>query len=77
MTHDAIKPEVLEKAKLCAEQGWKANIRFKDGEDYRGAFITAADFENGAVQMERIGERHQEPRLVWLKDIESWTPDWS
>ncbi len=77
MTQDTIDSEVAAKAQMCADQGWRANLTFKSGEEYRGAFITAADFEQGVVQMERIGDRNIEPRLIWLKDIQKWEPDWS
>jgi hypothetical protein len=68
---------VLENAKLAAEQGWKASFHFNDGESFQGGYITACDWDCGAVRVERVGERHLEPTLIYLKDLKRVELDWS
>ncbi len=74
---EGIEADILEKAQLCAEQGWKGNYHFKDGEIFSQAFITKIDVDNGFVMLERIGERDLKPRLVDLRDVKKLEPDWS
>ena len=72
-----LNPDVLENAKLAAERGWKASFHYNDGTAFKGALITAYDWENAAVRVERVGERHLEPTLIFLKDIQKVEVDWS
>lgn len=72
-----ITQDVLENAQLAADRGWKASFYYNDGNAFKGALITAYDWENGAVQVERVGERHLQPTLIFLKDIQKVEVDWS
>ncbi|MEQ1876132.1 MAG: hypothetical protein ABL958_05765 [Bdellovibrionia bacterium] len=69
--------EVLENAQLAADRGWKASFFYNDGNSFKGALITAADWDAGAVRVERVGERHLEPTLIFLKDVQKVEVDWS
>ncbi len=68
---------VLENAQLAADRGWRASFYYADGSAFKGALITACDWENGAVRVERVGERHLEPTLIFLKDVQKVEVDWS
>lgn len=77
MQRPPVDADILEKAQLCAKQGWKGNYHFKDGEVFPQAFITKIDVENAFVVLERIGERHLKPRTVDLRTVEKLEPDWN
>ena len=68
--------DVLENAKLCAEQGWKGTFYLISGEVIEKAFITGTNWEVGAVSLERVGERHLPPRIVFLKDVDRIEVGW-
>lgn len=69
--------DVLENAKLCAEQGWKGNFRLFTGEVIEAAFITGTNWDKGFISIERVGERDKPPRILNLKDIESIEVGWN
>lgn len=73
----SVQPHILENAQLAADRGWKASFYYQDGNTIHGAYITAFDWENGAVQIERVGERHLKPTLIFLKDLEKVEVDWA
>lgn len=68
--------DVLENAKLCAEQGWKGTFHLKNGEVIEQAFITGTNWEEGVVSVERVGERHLPPKIIHLKDVDSIEVGW-
>ena len=70
-------PDVVENAKLCAEQGWKGTFHLKSGEVISKAYITGTNWDLEAVSIEKIGERHVEPRVVYLKDVSRIEVGWS
>jgi hypothetical protein len=72
-----INQTVLENAQLAADQGWKAAFHYIDGRTFLGGLITAADWDAKVVKVERVGERHLQPTLIFLKDIEKVEVDWS
>jgi len=67
---------VEENAWLCAERGWQANYTLKSGEIIEMAFITASDQNEKAIVLEKPGERHLEPRLVFLEEVQKVEPHW-
>lgn len=73
-----VKPhrDVLENAKLCAEQGWKGTFHLMSGEVIEKAYITGTNWEKGVITLERIGERHLPPRLLQIADIEKIEIGW-
>ena len=74
---EKVSPEVEANAWLAAERGWKTNCFFRDGTVVQGAFITATDENKKAMVIERVGERHLQPRLVFLREIERLDVLWS
>lgn len=68
---------VIENLKLCAEQGWKCNFKFKNGELFDGAYITGTDWNAQVVRVERVNERTLPPRLIELVEVESVEVLWS
>ncbi|HEX4925888.1 MAG TPA: hypothetical protein VFV50_17480 [Bdellovibrionales bacterium] len=73
----SLAPHILENAQLAADRGWKASFFFQDGTAIHGAYITACDWEQGAVAVERVGERHLQPTLIFLKDLSKVEVDWA
>jgi len=61
--------DVIENAKLCAEQGWRGTFHLKTGEVISKAYITGTNWELEVVSIEKVGERHLEPQLIHLKDV--------
>lgn len=72
-----VNREVLQTLIMVAERGWRAHLVLSNGEEIKQIYITLEDFENGAFAVERVGERHLKPRLLWVKDVVKVTPDWS
>ena len=74
-----LKPprEVIENAKLCAEQGWKGTFRLKSGENVEGAYITGTNWEAGVISVERVGERNLPPKIINLVDVSSVEVVWT
>lgn len=68
---------VLKTAKMIADNGWKGTFHMLSGEKHSAMFITASDFDKGAVVCERIGERHLPPTLLMLSEVKHIVPDWS
>jgi hypothetical protein len=69
--------QIIESAQLAADKGWRASFQFTDGRRIDGAYITAADWDVGAVKVEKVGERHLPPTLIYLKDLLKVEVDWS
>ena len=77
MMTTVIDEKIMADVRLCAKEGWKATFVFHNGEVFPQAFITATDFDAGAITLERVGERHLQPRLVFLNELAELRPDWS
>ena len=71
-----VPSEIIENAKLCAEQGWKGTFHLKSGEVISQAFITGTNWELNVVSVEKIGERHLEPRIVYLVEVDRIEVGW-
>lgn len=69
--------EMLSILKVCAEQGWRVNFFKKDGTEFIAGYITAADFDKGAVLAEKMGERHIKPTLFHFDELSRVEADWS
>jgi hypothetical protein len=76
-TQNEVLGHVLENAQLAADRGWKASFYYADGSSFQNGYITACDWQSGAVQVERVGERHLKPTLILLKDLQRVEVDWS
>lgn len=61
--------EVWESIQMASERGWKISFFLKDGNDFKEGFITHIDEENKAVLVERVGERHIQPTLIYANDV--------
>lgn len=77
MTESKAKRDVIENTKLCAEQGWKATFRLLSGEVIEKAYITGTDWNEEAISIEKVGERHLAPRILYLKDVDQVEVGWS
>jgi hypothetical protein len=69
MTNLKATRDVIENTRLCAEQGWKASFHLSSGEVIEKAYITGTDWEKQAVSLEKVGERHLPPRIVFLNSV--------
>ncbi len=69
--------EIVKQIKLCADQGWKANFYFTDGKIFKERYITGADYDKKAIVVERIGQRGEEPDLIFFKDLKKVEADWT
>lgn len=72
----SVKWEVLESTQLAAERGLKATFWLKCGDTHKNVYITAYDWDFPAVAVERVGERHLDPTLVKLKDVDRVEVHW-
>lgn len=72
-----VNQEVLQTLMMVAERGWRAHLVLSSGEELEQIYITLEDFEKGAFAVERVGERHLKPRMLWVKYVVKVTPDWS
>lgn len=70
------KRDVIENTRLCADQGWKATFHLISGEIIEGAFITGTDWEKEAVSLEKVGERHLPPRILYLTEVNRVEVGW-
>jgi hypothetical protein len=77
MSVNKAKRDVIENTKLCAEQGWKATFRLSSGEVIEKAYITGTDWDAEAVKVEKIGERHLPPRIIFLRDVDAVEVGWT
>jgi hypothetical protein len=77
MDSSKAKRDVVENTKLCAEQGWKATFRLKDGEVIEKAYITGTDWKLEAVSLEKVGERHLPARILYLRDVDQVEVGWN
>lgn len=68
--------EIWEIVNMAAERGWKCSLWFTSGEDFKAAFITHIDEENRAFVVERVGERHLKPKLVYNSDLKDAQLHW-
>lgn len=68
---------VIENAKLCADRGWKASFHMMSGDVVEKAYITGTNWEQNVVSVEKVGERHLEPKIIYLKDVQSIEIGWS
>lgn len=68
--------EMWENAKLAADRAWSANFYATDGQEWIGFYITGIDEKNRALLIEKVGERHKEPTLLFLKDLKQLTVNW-
>lgn len=73
---ERIEPGVEESIELCAEKGWRVSLYFRSGESFEGAFITATDENKKVIVVERPGERHLKPRIVYLNELQSVEVIW-
>lgn len=76
MSEDLGSLECWEVVLMAAERGWKLSIEFHNEENLSGAYITKIDEENRAFIVEKVGERHLKPKLVFNKDIKSAKLHW-
>ena len=76
MSVNKAKEDVIGNAKLCAEQGWKGTFRLLSGEVIEKAYITGTDWEKEAIALERVGDRHLPPRIIYLSEVESVEVGW-
>ena len=67
---------VLDNVKLCAERGWKGSFHLHSGEVIESGFITGTNWEEGVISVERVGERHLPPRILFLKDVKHIEVGW-
>jgi hypothetical protein len=77
MLKESAKRDVIEGAKLCAEQGWKGTYRLISGEVIEGAYVTGTDWDKQFIALEKVGERHLPATLLDLRDVASVEPSWS
>jgi hypothetical protein len=68
--------EVWEVVLMAAERGWKINLHFKNEDKFDNALITQIDEEKRAFIVERIGERHLKPSLIFNRDLASAKLHW-
>jgi hypothetical protein len=71
------KRDVIENTKLCVEQGWKGTFRLLSGEKVEGAYVTGTNWDVEAISVERVGERHLPPRIIYLNEVESVEVNWT
>lgn len=77
MSLSKAKRDVIENAKLCAEQGWKGTFHLTSGEVIDKAYITGTNWTEEVVSLEKVGERHLPPRIISLRDVETIEVGWT
>lgn len=76
MSDDFGKQECWDVVLMAAERGWKLSLEFNDEDSISGAYITKIDEEKRAFVLEKVGERHLKPKLVFNKDLKSAKLHW-
>lgn len=76
MENELGNDEVWEVVLMAAERGWKINLLFKNEDKFDNAFITQIDEEKRAFIVERVGERHLKPSLIYNHELESAKLHW-
>jgi carotenoid cleavage dioxygenase-like enzyme len=75
-TEVKVSSQVVESTELAAERGWKVTLHMQNGDVHKKVFITAHDWDFPAVVVEKVGERHKDPTLVLLKDVQKVEVHW-
>ena len=76
MSNELGKQECWDVVLMAAERGWKISLEFQDGDSVAGAYITKMDEEKRAFILEKVGERHLKPKLVYNQDLKSAKLHW-
>ena len=72
-----VNQDTISTLKMVAEKGWRATLELSSGEVLDQIYITLEDFDKGAFAIERVGERHLKPRILYVKEVLKVLPDWS